>query len=243
MAGVMTLAACDGYDEARDATATHADTHDTHDTSASDTAETSGADADEVTAPEMNQLRNGVTATIAHIVDGDTFDVIVGVAEPRSYTIRMRGLSAPECFKSGMPTEWGWRYACDADDELYGLASYQALYAMLHGKTVVVTCDTAPGLWCPTDVYARYLAYVEVDGLDAATEMTRGGNGFAYTDYASSKRGEICQAEYDARDAQRGIWALGDLDFVLAGMHGSTQAWYREAHDQRCDAAIEALSP
>lgn len=232
LGAALALAACDGNDEARDAAVS--DTHVGTEVAGPDGATLDSADAES----DQNQLRNGVTATIAHIVDGDTFDVVIGRAEPRTYTVRMRGLSAPECFKDAIETEWGWRYACESDDELHGLAAYQALYGMLHGQTVWLTCDTAPGDWCPTDVYGRFLAYAEFGGLDAATEMARGGHGFSYTDYPASRRAEICQAEYDAKAAGVGLWAEGDLDFVLAHMHGSTAAWYREAHDARCDAAI-----
>lgn len=221
------LVACDGEPAVElDAAGHDAEVHDTG--------------AHEITPDEGNQLRNGVTARVEHIVDGDTFDLVVGDAEPRTYTIRMRGLSAPECLKDAIETAWGWRYACDADDELYGLASYQALYGMLHGQTVVVTCDAEPGAWCPTDFYDRYLAYVAVDGVDIATEMARAGAAFSYTDYPASRRGDICAAEYEARAAERGIWALGSLDTIMAGMHQSTQEWYLSAHDARCDAAIAA---
>lgn len=242
LAGALAqVLACDG--EPGDARTSRQDVKDIDDTAdAAEVSEvTDGYDGLEVV--DQNQLRNGVTARIAHIVDGDTFDVIVGAAEPRSYTIRMRGLSAPECFKRGFDTEWGWRYACSSDDELWGLASYEALYAMLHGREVWLTCDAEPGAWCPTDLYDRYLAYAEVDGLDAATEMARGGHGFSYTDYGASKRAAICLAEYEARDAGRGMWALGGLEDVLAGMHASTRAWYLEHHDARCDAAIALTSP
>jgi len=239
----LALGACDGEPGAADGRHDVKPLDDTAGAPDGTDGATNGATDGPTDAPEAvanNQLRDGITARIAHIVDGDTFDVIVGVAEPRVYTIRMRGLSAPECFKRGFQTEWGWRYACSSDDEPWGLGSYEALYTMLHGKTVWLTCDTSPGAWCPTDLYDRYLAYVELDGLDAATEMARGGHGFAYTDYGSSKRAAICRAEYEAQAAEVGVWALGSREDVLAGMHPSTRAWYLESHDARCDAAIAA---
>jgi len=186
---------------------------------------------------ENKDLRNGTTARIGHIVDGDTFDVWVGTLAPKKYIVRMAGYSAPECFKSFVQGPFGGGQACTSDDELYGLASYQALKAMLEGTTVRVTCDVSGDAWCEQDDFDRYIAYVEVAGKDAATELARGGNGFAFVEFASSKRAAICAAEYEARDAKRGIWALGPFDYVMDHLE-NTRGWYEAHHDKRCDAAL-----
>jgi len=232
---LTSLGACDGVDEGRDATAssTTEDATQVEDTGPLDTA------LPDIGGGEDKALRNGVTARVGHIVDGDTFDVYVGTIAPKKYAVRMRGLAAPECFKSYVSDDFGGGYSCTSDDELYGLASFQALYAMLHDTTVRLTCDdVALGELCPTDIYDRYLAYAELDGKDAATEMARAGAGFSYTDYAASKRGAICTAEYEAKAAQRGMWALGDLDYILSKMHADTRSWYNRSHESRCQAAI-----
>ena len=236
LVAVWAQGACDGNDPGTGADATVTTSpEDTSTTAETTPVDTSVPDIGNTT--ENKDLRNGNTARVGHIYDGDTVDVWVGTLAPKKYIIRMLGFSAPECFKTFVSGTYSGN-ACTSDDELYGVASYQALKAMLEGKTVKVTCDVGGDDWCKQDDFDRYLAYLEIDGKDAATEMARGGHGFSYVEFASSKRAAICAAEYDARDAKRGIWALGSLAFILDGMSGYTRNWYEDHHDQRCDQAL-----
>ena len=242
-AGFLLVAACDGEGgQVADVTGAPED--------AADATTATGADATTETIepldtalPDLGEvdqnrdLRNGAIARVGHVTDGDTLEVWVGTLAPKSYVIRMKGLSSPECFKDQRQTPDGNRYVCTADDELYGLESYLTLKALIEGKTVRITCDVATGAWCDQDTFDRDLSYVEYEGKDAATEMARAGAGFSYTDFTSSKRAQICQAEYEARNAKRGIWALGSVEQVMAQMSPSTAGWYKK-HDARCDAAI-----
>jgi endonuclease YncB( thermonuclease family) len=193
----------------------------------------------DVTTNENRDLRNGVIARVGHVTDGDTLQVWVGTSAPKNYIIRMLGLAAPECDKDYRQTPDGSRLVCVADDELYGLESYKFLRDLIEGKTVRITCDVAPNEWCETDPFDRRLAYIEIDGKDAATEVARAGAGFAYTVFSASKRGQICEAEFDARAAKRGMWALGTVDQVLAGMSADTRSWYKAHHDRRCNEAMD----
>jgi len=194
----------------------------------------------EDTDPGPRELLNGTPVRFGHVIDGDTFDVFVGDEAVKVYTVRLKGLAAPECFKQEVRTElFGDRFQCVSDDELHGLAAWEALRDYLDGAEGYLTCDdVAVGEWCPTDNYDRYLAYVEIDGRDVATEMAFQGHAFSYTSFRASKRAEICAAEYDAQDANRGIWNGRTVDEVLAGMHTQTQNWYRDHHDWRCDQAL-----
>lgn len=227
---------CDGDTEGP--TATSATTEDA--TVAQDSHQPLDTAIPEIGDPNDNRdLLNGSTARIGHIIDGDTFNVYVGQLAPKKYTIRMAGFSAPECNKEHVDGIGGGGFACTSDDELYGLKSYQALKAMLDGKTVRVTCDVPVGAWCKVDndFFDRYVAYVEIDGKDAAVEMARGGNGFSYTSFASSKRGAICRAEDEAQAAKRGIWALGTLNQIMDDLP-DTRGWYYDHHDERCAEAL-----
>jgi endonuclease YncB( thermonuclease family) len=192
----------------------------------------------DVSSNDTRDLRNGVLARVGHVTDGDTLQVWVGTTAPKNYVIRMLGLASPECNKDYRQTPDGSRLVCVADDELYGLESYKVLRDLVEGKTVRITCDVGPNEWCETDPFDRRLAYIEIDGKDAATEVARAGAGFAYTVFAASKRGEICAAEFDARAAKRGMWALGTVDQVLAGMSADTRGWYKSHHDRRCNEAM-----
>jgi endonuclease YncB( thermonuclease family) len=234
--------ACDGNDEPGDtiADAEVADTSEPED-SAADTEVPQPIDTAlpdiEVTVGD-NELRNGVTAWVGHVTDGDTLGVWVGSGPRKLHIVRMLGLAAPECEKASRQTPDGNRYSCSADQEYYGLASFNELKALLEDKTVKITCDVAPNAPCEYDPFDRRLAYLEVDGKDAATEMARRGAAFSYTVFQASKRGQICEAEYDARRAKRGMWALGSIADVLARMNSDTRGWYNNHHDNRCDAAM-----
>lgn len=239
---VASAPACDGNDSSgRDTT--EADTFDdTQDSTESPDIEVTPLDT---ALPDFDvgqvdtELRNGVTAWVGHVTDGDTLGVWVGTPQNRKlHIVRMLGLAAPECNKASRQAPDGERSSCSADDEYYGLASYNELKAMVEDKTVTITCDVAANAPCESDDYKRRLAYVIIDGKDAAVEMARRGAAFSYTSFAASKRGQICAAEYDARSAKRGMWALGSVSQVLARMNASTRNWYNNHHDRRCDEAM-----
>lgn len=191
--------------------------------------------------PGPRELLNGTPVRFGHVVDGDTLDVFVGDQAVKVYTIRLKGLAAPECFKEYVQTEnFGRRNQCATDDEYYGVKSREELLDLVTDKEGYLTCDdVAVGEWCPTDPYDRYLAYIEVDGQDIATTMADRGAGFSYTSFYATKRADICAAEYDARGAGRGMWAADpDWTQVVQMMHQQTQNWYFDHHDTRCDEAL-----
>ena len=237
----MPVPACDGNDDAADgAVDATVDSAPETDATPADTAPLDTALPFEV-IQENKDLRNGARARVGHVIDGDTVQVWVGTTAPHAYTIRMLGLAAPECNKDYRQTPDGSHLVCVADDEYYGLRSYELMKDLVEGKTLTITCDVATGAWCETDPFDRYLAYlVTDDGKDAATELARAGGGFSYTSFQASKRADICRAEYDARDSRRGMWALGSVDQVLDGMSSDTRGWYRSNHDRRCNEAIAA---
>lgn len=238
----LILVACEGEPSNSDSDLSPADTQradSAADTGAPDTR--SGFDT--APTPDLDEgpkeLVNGASVRFGHVVDGDTLDVLVGNIFPARYSVRLLGLSAPECLKEKV----GSRFQCVSDDEFYGLASRNALLSLVgeptEAKTGIATCDgVAVGEWCPTDNFDRHLIYIELDGVDVATEMARGGHGFAYTSFEASKRADICAAEYEAQDAQRGMWASGTVSGVISRMSSSTQNWYNGHHDTRCDEAL-----
>ncbi len=190
------------------------------------------------TASADKFLRHGAKAWVGHVTDGDTLTVWIGDTAPSRYIVRMVGLAAPECFKEIRQTPDGNGQSCVRDDELDGLAAFEALRDLLENQRVTLTCEAGPGELCPTDPFGRSLAYVEIDGKDAATEMARAGHGFSYVVFPSSKRAAICAAVYAARSAKVGMWALGTEQQVLAGMNDDTRSWYWGMHQSRCDAAL-----
>lgn len=232
----LSISACDGG-------STPAPEDDADAVSPSDIAETSSGPADidlslPDTGPVDRELRSGQTAWVGHVTDGDTLVVWVGDLAPHSHVIRLVGLAAPECFKEQRSTPDGRGNSCVRDDEIHGLAAFEALRDLVEDKRVTVTCEKAPGEVCPKDTYGRSLAYVTIDGKDAAIEMARGGHALSYVTFYSSKRAQICEGVYDARDAKRGMWALGSETFVIGRMNSDTRSWYWSLHDKRCDEAM-----
>lgn len=242
--GLLALAspsACDSSD--------HPTPGDAADT-ASDIAEDTAGPADTFIPPyEPKELTNGAIVRAGHVVDGDTLDVLVGQYNPVAYSVRLLGINSPECSKRDAITSEGVRKACvlsqgarecDAwSNEHHSTASYEALKELVEGKELKVSCDgVAVGSWCSTDTFDRHLVYLEVDGKDVSTELARGGNAWSFTAFPSSKRAQICQAEYDARAANVGMWAAGSVSHVLSLMCPETEEWYERYHDKDCDKAL-----
>jgi endonuclease YncB( thermonuclease family) len=184
------------------------------------------------------ELRNGVTVWVGHVVDGDTAVVWVGEFAPVRYTIRLVGLAAPECFKDNRSTPDGTGQSCVRDDEIHGLAAFEALKNLVEDKRVKITCEAAPDALCPKDPFGRSLGYMEIDGKDAAIEMAYGGHALSYVTFYSSKRADICAGVYDARRRKVGMWALGTETYVISRMSSETRSWYTALHDKRCDEAM-----
>lgn len=204
--------------------------------------ELSFADAERlVTAPAFptDALREGHVGRVHHVVDGDTLDLRVG---EHTFKIRFKGASAPECHKDDALVGGVSRLKCNADDEFYGLASYQELLRIIDDKPLIVECEQSEqGGACEADVHGRWLAnLVVVQGPDVGEELLRRGAGWTSTSFRSNNRARYCLAEYEAREQQRGMWAGRSVEETLALMNEGTQRWYR-SHDARCDTAIRDL--
>lgn len=204
--------------------------------------ELSLADAERLVATPAfptDALRGGHIGRVHHVVDGDTLDLRVG---DRTFKIRFKGASAPECHKDQTPAGGVLRYKCNADDEFYGLASYHELLRIIDDRPLRVECEQREsGAACEVDAYDRWLVnLVVVQGPDVGEELLRRGAGWTSTSFQSNNRGRYCLAEYEAREQQRGMWAGRSVEQTIALMNEGTQRWYR-AHDARCDAAIRDL--
>lgn len=181
-------------------------------------------------APVETRVLNGMFVRVDYVTDGDTMTVMLG---GKYATIRLAGLSAPECHMQQI----SGHYECAVDKEFYGLAAREELVGVLGTGEAIVTCDgVRPQEPCPTDNWGRYVAYLDVGGVDVATQMAKNGAALSYTLYASTKRGEICAAEYEAQTNGRGMWATGTVDSTIDRMSERTQKWYAH-HDSRCAAA------
>jgi len=190
------------------------------------------------TTSNDRELRSGQAAWVGHVTDGDTLTVWVGEFAPHAHIIRLVGLAAPECFKESRTTPDGFGNSCTSDDEIDGVGSFEFMRNFAEDKQSVITCEVAAGQVCPKDTFGRSLAYVAVNGKDAAVESAKAGHALSYVTFYSSKRKDICAGVYSARDRKVGMWSLGTETYVISRMNASTQSWYKSLHDKRCDEAM-----
>ena len=147
-----------------------------------------------------------VLGTVSNVVDGDTFDLVVGfqvgygddcaVAVGQQYRVRLIGVDTPEVY---------------GGTECYGRQASNYAKSILDNKAVCLMRDTS----C-TDRYGRLLAYVWVDTdpnnpgceLFLNQELVRQGYANA-KDYPPDSffRQSLQNAECEAFRAGRGMWS------------------------------------
>ncbi len=122
-------------------------------------------------------------ATVASVVDGDTFDV--RLADGSDERVRIVGVNAPE------------HDECFADD------ATAALTARIGGQSVDLVRDHSD-----RDRYGRLLRYVEVGGVDVGERLVRQGFAIARVSEPDTDRAaQIAAAEVSAIVAGTGLWA------------------------------------
>lgn len=124
---------------------------------------------------------------VVGLADGDTVTVLD--AQKTQHKIRLAGIDAPE---KGMP--WGQK-------------SKEALSDRVYRRTVTVE-------WHKQDRYGRLVGKILVESQDANLAQVADGMAWHYKDYAQEQtpddRPRYAQAELDARNARRGLWADPD---------------------------------
>ena len=117
-----------------------------------------------------------LAGTVVGVVDGDTVDVRLGSGMIR---VRLNAIDTPE---RGQP---------------YGEAAKEALSRRVFGKAI----ELEP---YEQDRHDRLVARIWMGGLDVNAQMVKDGFAWAYRKYLDDVR--YCIYEYDARQAQRGLW-------------------------------------
>lgn len=121
------------------------------------------------------------TATVVHVVDGDTIDVRVASTGER-VRIRVHGIDAPE---RGEP---------------FSQVALRFTRATVFSRVVTIEGRDV-------DAYGRLVGRVRVDGVDLSEALARAGLACHYRRYSDDPLLE--RAEADARAAGRGFWARG----------------------------------
>ena len=130
---------------------------------------------------------------VVKVVDGDT--VAVGINNNKE-TIRLIGINTPETVDPRKPVE------------CFGIEASNKAKEILTGKSVKLEADSIVG---ERDKYGRLLRYIFLeDGINFNKMMISEGYAYEYTYDSSYKyQDEFKQAEKEAREAEKGLWADG----------------------------------
>ena len=121
---------------------------------------------------------------VVYVADGDTITVLD--AEKTQHKIRLQGIDAPE------------------KAQAFGAKSKQALYEMVHGKTVQVSFEKS-------DKYGRILGKVLLDGQDICHQQIKAGLAWHYKKYQNQQplvdRDAYSASETAAKNEKLGLWS------------------------------------
>ena len=121
---------------------------------------------------------------VVSVADGDTITVLD--AEKTQHKVRLQGIDAPE------------------KAQAFGAKSKQALYEMVHGKTVQVSFEKS-------DKYGRILGKVLLDGQDICHQQIKAGLAWHYKKYQNQQpladREAYSASETAAKNEKLGLWS------------------------------------
>ena len=125
-----------------------------------------------------------IQGKVVSVADGDTITVLD--AEKTQHKIRLQGIDAPE------------------KAQAFGAKSKQALYEMVHGKTVQVSFEKR-------DKYGRILGKVLLDGQDICHQQIKAGLAWHYKKYQNQQpladRDAYSASETAAKNEKLGLWS------------------------------------
>lgn len=135
--------------------------------------------------------RHDTLATVVKVVDGDTVEVVRG---GRADTVRLLGVDTPETVHPDRPVECG------------GPEASEFTKRALEGRVVRLEFDAER-----RDAYGRLLAFVLVDGERFNDRLLREGHARLLVIPPNGAHGRtLLEAELEARQARRGLWAYCD---------------------------------
>lgn len=142
-------------------------------------------------SPDQPRPNGEMTATVERVVDGDTFETSTGEK------VRLIGVDTPETVKPNHPVE------------PYGKEASNYTKQLLTGQKVTLKFDVEP-----FDKYKRLLAYVYLpDGTFVNEKLVREGYARIMTIPPNVACADLfLEAERDAREHDRGLWALASAD-------------------------------
>jgi len=153
-------------------------------------------------APTVDIGDSGRTYVVARVIDGDTLLLVGGER------VRLLGIDTPESVAPGRPVEPLGREASAFTERL------------AEGKAVRLGFDKER-----TDRYGRLLAYVYVGEVLLNEEIIRAGLSEAQPQhpYSGVMKRRFRDAEQEARERRRGLWALRSGDSPASRSPASTR--------------------
>ena len=131
--------------------------------------------------------KEGETAKILRIIDGDTLEVQIGTKKEK---VRIIGIDTPEI----VDTRTGV--------QCFGKEASSKLKALIGGKTVSLVANPAED----KDIYKRLLRYVEVNGKDIGASIIADGYAYSYRKYPHPRLDTYNALEKKAREGNKGLW-------------------------------------
>lgn len=154
------------------------------------------------TSPTIKETQNE-TFRVTRVVDGDTIEVSAGSTRVK---VRYIGIDTPETVDPRKPVQCFGKEAAAENRKL------------VENKAIRMEKDISE-----TDKYGRLLRYVFVDNLFVNDYLARQGFAHASTYPPDVKYQEqFRQAEKEARENQRGLWAKGACEITLAPVSNQT---------------------
>lgn len=154
--------------------------------------------------------------------DGDSFRILGGTYSGAQ--ARLAGFNTLE--SHGPVHQWGtWSLR-----EMYVLAKM----AMYHGRKGVWHCESDG----KTDTYGRLLAWCP----DLAESLVRAGLAHVMSVDANPGRPELIEAQREAQQARRGMWAHGIPPYVLTSLHSVEEDTTGEGTYNRLVSTVDGHS-
>ena len=146
--------------------------------------------------------------TVRRVIDGDTV-VLSSIG-----TVRLIGVDTPETVDPRKPVQY------------FGREASSFARTLMLGKQVRVEYDQQR-----TDRYRRTLAYLYLlDGTFVNREIVRQGYGHAYLSFPFRLMESFREAEREAREARRGLWAESLQELIAKPTDaGAIRVWVNTA--------------
>ena len=142
---------------------------------------------------ESRNFQDDVSHRVIRVIDGDT--VIIKI-DNKTETVRLIGINTPETVDPRRPVE------------CFGIEASNKAKEILGGEFVELEKDDLVG---ERDIYGRLLRYVFLEnGTNFNEMMIREGYAYEYTyDLPYKYQNEFRQAEKEAKEMKKGLWAQG----------------------------------